>query len=77
MGFFLSSTIACVLLAAAPAMVGPPDAQTILRQIEAALEPERPSTRTLVLSTRAEGPRASPPSGQPSELTELRLSDYK
>jgi outer membrane lipoprotein-sorting protein len=48
-----SSAVACVLLVAVPAVARPPDAQTILQRMKAALEPERPSTRTLVVAVRA------------------------
>ncbi len=50
----LISGLACVLLVS-PALASPPDAQTILRRIKAMLEPDRASTRTLVMTTRAEG----------------------
>ena len=48
-----SSVVACVLLVAVPAVARPPDAQTILKRMKAALEPERPSIRTHRLAMRA------------------------
>jgi hypothetical protein len=47
--------VAGVLLLVVPAFAGPPDAQTILKQMKAALEPERPSIRTLTFTVHSEG----------------------
>lgn len=53
MRFHVYTALASVLLAAAPAMAGPPNAQTIVQGMKRALEPDRPSTRTLVVAVRA------------------------
>ena len=53
MRFYVYTALASVLIAAAPAMAGPPNAQTIVQGMKEALEPDRPSTRTLVLAVRA------------------------
>jgi hypothetical protein len=42
-----------VVLAATPAIAGPLNAQTIVQGMKRALEPDRPSTRTLVVAVRA------------------------
>jgi len=44
-----------ILLLAVPAVASPPDAQTILKQMKAALEPERPSIRTFTFTVHSEG----------------------
>jgi outer membrane lipoprotein-sorting protein len=53
MRFHFYTALVSVLVAAAPAMAGPPNAQTIVQDMKRALEPDRPSTRTLVLAMRA------------------------
>lgn len=53
MRFHVYTALATVLIAAAPAIAGPPNAQTIVQSMKRALEPDRPSTRTLVLAMRA------------------------
>jgi len=50
----LISGLACAFLVS-PALASPPDAKTILTRMKAMLEPDRASTRTLVLATRSEG----------------------
>ncbi len=49
---FLGCALALSLVAT-PVTAAPPNAQTIVRHMKAALEPDRPSTRTLVLATRS------------------------
>jgi hypothetical protein len=53
MRFYVYTALASVLVAAAPAMAGPPNAQAIVQGMKGALEPDRPSTPTLVLAVRA------------------------
>jgi len=62
MRFRVYTALAAVLVAVAPAMAGPPNAQTIVQGMKRALEPDRPSTRTLVLAMRA-------PDGSTTEWT--------
>jgi hypothetical protein len=53
MRFYVYTALASVLVAAPPAIAGPPNALTIVQGMKRALEPERPSTRTLVLAMRS------------------------
>ena len=53
MRFHVYAALASFLVAAAPAMAGPPSAQTIVQGMKRAREPDRPSTRTLVVAVRA------------------------
>jgi len=54
MRFSIFTALVSILATATPAMAAPPNASTILHRMKAALEPDRPSTRTLVLATQAE-----------------------
>jgi len=68
-----SSTFAAVvsvLVASAPAFAQPPDAATIARRMKAALEPERSSTRTLLLAMGSAGGGATDPTNRQKEVRE-------
>jgi len=47
------TTLVGLVAVASPVVAGQPDAQTIIQHMKATLEPERPSTRTIVLAMRA------------------------
>jgi uncharacterized protein len=51
--------VAALLLAGAPAAAAPPDAATVMKQMKAALEPARPSTRKLTVVVSSEEGEAS------------------
>jgi Outer membrane lipoprotein-sorting protein len=53
MRVFVLTALVGVIAAASPVMAGPPDAQTIIQRMKAVLEPERPSTRKIVLAMLA------------------------
>ena len=53
MRVLVSTALVGVVAVASPVIAGPPDARTIVQHMKAALEPDRPSTRTIVLVVRA------------------------
>jgi hypothetical protein len=50
---FVITALVGVVAVASPVIAAPPDARTIIQHMKAALEPDRPSTRTIVLGIRA------------------------
>jgi hypothetical protein len=53
MRVFAFTVFVGVVAVASPVIAGPPDARMIVNRMKAALEPERPSTRTIVLAMHA------------------------
>jgi len=68
MRFYVYTALASVLVAAAPAIAGPRNAQTIVQGMKRALEPERPSTRTLVLAMSSADGSATQPTARQKEI---------
>jgi hypothetical protein len=68
MRFPLLTVLVSVLATAAPVIARPPDAATIAQRMKAALEPERPSIRTLVLVMGSADGAATQPTTRQKEV---------
>ena len=68
MRFSVFTALVSILATAAPVIARPPDAATIAQRMKAALEPERPSTRTVVLAMSSTDGSATQPTARQNEI---------